>query len=295
MNARQLEVFRAIMRHGTLTAAAEAMNVSQPAVSKVLRHFESQIGYRLFERLGGRLVPTAEAHLLIDDADRIFREIEALKALSERIRNKELGLLRIAASAPATFGLLPAATERFRRRNPGLRLDLVTLPAEEIGERIVVGDIDLGLTMVALEQPGARSDVIGRAEIIVLIRPDSPLAKLERIGPADLQDEVLISYASNTFPGSMLDRVFQGKGFVRKTQIEITLSVAAAPLVQRGLGVALVDGLVPWESFGNLAVRRFVPSATLEITLTTSTVLPKSRFVREFTRDLKAAISDRGR
>ena len=54
MNVRQLEVFRAIMRNGTLTAAAEALRVSQPAVSKVLRHFESQIGYLLFERLGGR-------------------------------------------------------------------------------------------------------------------------------------------------------------------------------------------------------------------------------------------------
>ena len=283
------------MRHGTLTAAAESLHVSQPAVSKVLRHFESQIGYRLFERLGGRLAPTAEARLLIGDADRIFREIEALKVFSDRIRDKQVGLLRIAASAPATFGLLPAAAERFRRRNPGLRLDLTTLPAEEIGERIVVGDIDLGLTMVALEQPGIRSEIIGRAEIIALIRPDSPLAKHDRLGPAELQDEILISYGSSTDQGAMLDRVFQGKGLVRKTQIEITLSVAAAPLVQRGLGIALVDGLVPWESFGELAVRRFTPSTALDITLTTSTVLPKSRFVREFTRDLKAAISDRGR
>ncbi len=78
MNARHLEVFRAIMRQGSLTAAAESLHVSQPAVSKVLRHFEAKIGYRLFERVGSRLVPTAEAHLLFHDADRIFREIEGL-------------------------------------------------------------------------------------------------------------------------------------------------------------------------------------------------------------------------
>jgi DNA-binding transcriptional LysR family regulator len=82
MNARQLEVFRAVMRNRSLTAAAEALHVSQPAVSKLLRHFETQIGYKLFERLGGRLVPTAEAQLLYRDADRIFREIEVLKGLS---------------------------------------------------------------------------------------------------------------------------------------------------------------------------------------------------------------------
>jgi DNA-binding transcriptional LysR family regulator len=79
MNARQLEVFRAIMRNGSMTAAAEALHVSQPAVSKILRHFESQLGYTLFERLGGRLLPTMEARLRFDDADRMFREIEAVR------------------------------------------------------------------------------------------------------------------------------------------------------------------------------------------------------------------------
>ena len=74
MNIRQLEIFRAIMRSGTLTAAAEALHVSQPAVSKILRHFESQLGYPLFDRVGGRLVATAEAQLLFADADHLFRE-----------------------------------------------------------------------------------------------------------------------------------------------------------------------------------------------------------------------------
>ncbi len=295
MNARQLEVFRAVMRHGTVTAAAESLNVSQPAVTKVLRHFESQLGYRLFERLGGRLVPTAEARLLIGDADRIYREIEALRVLSDRIRNKQLGLLRIAASAPATFGLLPAATKRFRRRNPEIRLEMATLPAEEVSERILVGDIDLGLTMAILEEPGIRCDVIGTAEIVAVMRSDSPLAERRSVTPASLRDETLISYGSNTPAGQLLDRAFVEEGLRRIPHIEITLSIAAAPLVQRGLGVALVDGLVPWESFESLAVRRFEPKRTLQIVLATSRVLPKSRFLREFTRDLEAAISDRGR
>ncbi|MCG8354096.1 MAG: hypothetical protein MI920_00855, partial [Kiloniellales bacterium] len=78
----------------------------------------------------------------------------------------------------------------------------------------------------------------------------------------------------------------------RQTQIEITMSIGAAPLVQRGLGVALVDGLVPWENFGNLVVRPFVPRAAMDIVVGTSTVLPKSRFVHEFGRDLEAAVAD---
>ena len=294
MNARQLEVFRAVMRQGSLTAAAEALHVSQPAVSKVLRHFESQIGYRLFERVGGRLVATAEAHLLFRDADRIFREIEVLKGFSDRIRDKRLGLLRIAASAPPTFALLPAAAERFRRRNPGTRLVLQTLPAEEIGERLLIGDIDLSLTMTEIPEPQVRSETIGHAEIVALMRADSPLTALEVVTPPDLAEQTLISYGSGPPVGRMLDQAFEDCGCRREPHIEIMLSIAAAPLVARGLGVALVDGLIPWANFGELVVRPFRPRSALDIVLTTSTTLPKSRFVREFARDLQAALADLG-
>jgi DNA-binding transcriptional LysR family regulator len=295
MNARHLEVFRAVMRHGSLTTAAEALHVSQPAVSKVLRHFESVIGYKLFARVGGRLVATPEAHLLFRDADRIFREIEALKVFSDRIRDKQLSLLRVAASAPPTFALLPIAARRFRRRNPGTRLVLQTLPAEEITEHILIGDIDLGLTMSTLSEPEIRNEVVGRAEIVALMRPGSPLAGKDVVTPADLAEETLITYGRQTTAGKVLLRAFQELGEVYDPQIEISLSIASAPLVAAGLGVALVDGLIPWASFGDLVVRPFWPRAALDIVLVSSITLPQSRFAREFARDIQAAIHDLGR
>jgi DNA-binding transcriptional LysR family regulator len=295
VNARHLEVFRAIMRHRSLTAAAEALHVSQPAISKVLRHFEFLIGYKLFERIGGRLVATPEAHLLFRDADRIFREIEVLRIYSDRIRDKQLSLLRIAASAPPTFALLPAAARRFRRRNPGARLVLQTLPAAEIAERILIGDIDLGLTMTTLPEPQICNTIVGTADIVALVLPESPLAMLKAIWPADLTGQTLISYGASTPAGQMLARVFQEQGCVCDPQIEISLSIAAAPLVSAGLGVALVDGLVPWANLANLKMLPFLPRSALDVVLVTSTTLPQSRFGREFARDIQAAIHDLGR
>lgn len=295
MNARQLEVFRAIMRNRTLTAAAEALHVSQPAVSKVLRHFEIQIGYRLFERLGGRLVPTAEAQLLYRDADRIFREIEVLKGLSDRIRDKQVGLLRVGASAPPTFALLPHATERFRQRNPGLRIVLQTLPADEIDEHILVGDIDLGITMRRSIEPHIRCESLGKASVVALMRADSPLATLKVVTPSDLIGQALISYSANTTAGALLEIAFAQAGIERQMEIEISLSISALPLVQRGLGVALVDGLVPWTSYGALAVRPFLPEVSLEIVLSSSVLRPQTRYGREFSRDLRAAVAELSR
>lgn len=270
MNARQLEVFRAVMRNRSLTAAAEALHVSQPAVSKLLRHFETQIGYTLFERLGGRLVPTAEAQLLYRDADRIFREIEILRGLSDRIRDKQLGLLRVGASAPPTFALLPYATERFRQRNPGLRVVLQTLSAEAIDEHIMLGDIDLGVTMRWSAEAQLRCESLGKAGIVALMRPDSPLAGLSIVTPADLVGQPLISYSAQTPAGKLLDQAFREAGVQPQVQIEVSLSIAALPLVQHGLGIALVDGLVPWRDFGDLVVRPFQPDVLLEIVLSRS-------------------------
>jgi DNA-binding transcriptional LysR family regulator len=291
MNARQLEVFRAVMRNRSLTAAAEALHVSQPAVSKLLRHFETQIGYSLFERLGGRLVPTAEAQLLYRDADRIFREIEVLKGLSDRIRDKQLGLLRVGASAPATFALLPYATERFRQRNPGLRVALQTLSAEAIDEHLLLGDIDLGVSMRWSAEAQLRCESLGKAGIVALMRPDSPLAGLEVVKPADLVGHALISYSAQTPMGKLVEQAFREADVQPQVQIEVSMSIAAFSLVQHGLGIALVDGLVPWRNFGDLVVRPFRPEVVMEIVLSRSGLRPQTRYGREYARDLRAAVA----
>jgi DNA-binding transcriptional LysR family regulator len=295
VNARHLEVFRAIMRNGSLTAAAEALHVSQPAVSKLLRHFEIQIGYPLFERLGGRLVATPEAQLLYRDADRIFREIEALKGLSDRIRDKQVGLLRIGASAPPTFALMPLATERFRQRNPGLRLILSTLPADEIDEHILVGNIDLGVTMRRSAEPQIRSEAIGRADIVALMPSGSPLAALREVTPGDLSGHSVIAYDPRTGVGARIEAAFVAARVPYRVDIEVQLSITAMPLVRRGLGVALVDGLVPWHTFGDLVTRPFRPQVSLEIVLWRSATRPQTRYSREYARDLRAAVADLSR
>jgi len=292
MNARQLEVFRAIIRNRTLTAAAAALNVSQPAVSKVLRHLESELGYRLFERIAGRLVPTAEAHLLFKDADRVFREIEVLKQFSDRIRDRQVGLLRVAASAPASFSLMPTAVRRFTRRNPAVRLAIQTLPAEEIAERIVIGDIDMALTMTSVTEPSIRNDLLGAAGIVCVMHRNSPLAEAAAVTPEMLRGQVLISYSSHPSPGKLLDQAFAKAGARREPQIEINMSIAAAPLVQQEIGVALVDGLIPWTNFRDVVVRPFRPAVRLPIVLLSSAAWAPSRFSKEFGRDIRAALSD---
>jgi DNA-binding transcriptional LysR family regulator len=290
MNARQLEVFRAIMRDGTITAAANSLAVSQPAVSKVLHHLENQLGYPLFDRIGGRLVPTVEAQLLFADVDRVFRQMEALKALAGTIGAQKIGLLRIGASLPVTYSLLPAVLGGFRARHPEVKIHLHALPKREIVEALLVGDIDLAVTLSTIQAPTVRSEILSEVNIVAVMPSDDPLAMLDVIGPADLEGRPLISYGSHAEVGAALDQAFATAGRTRDIAIQIVSSVGAAPLVRERLGIALVDGLVAWHGFEGLAARPFTPQIAMQIAVSINSARPESRFLRPFLADLRAAV-----
>ncbi|MGR3378881.1 LysR family transcriptional regulator [Salipiger abyssi] len=292
MNARQLEVFRTIMRDGSVTAAANTLAVSQPAVSKVLHHLESQLGYKLFERLGGRLMPTMEAHLLYNDADRVFREIEVLKNLARSIGERKLGLLRIGASAPITYSVLAEALLDFRKAHPMVKLHLHTLPKADISEQLLIGDIDLALTMSTIQAPTVRSEVLATVPLVVVMRQDDPLAAKDAVGPEDLADRPLISYGDHADIAPQLEQAFESRGQTRDVSIQISSSVGAVPLVSGGLGIALVDGLVQWERFGALVARPFTPSVMMTVALSTNSARPVSRFHAPFRQAICTLLHD---
>lgn len=286
MNARQIELFRAILRDGSLTAAANSLAISQPAASKLLRHLEDQLGYALFERIGGRLVPTPEAHLLYDDADRVFRQIEVLRDLARRVGERKVGLLRIGASLPVIWSVLPLALADFRTQYPEVKVHLHSLTAKEITEALRSGDLDLGLTLSPILAPTVRTETLASVEVAVLLPEGHPLATLDTIGPADLQGLPLISYGSHAVIGPALDDAFREADLTREVAIQIATSVAAAPLVAAGLGVALVDGLADWPG---LTHRPFRPRVAMTLTASTDSARPLSRLAKPFL----AALRDR--
>lgn len=287
MNARQLELFRTILRDGTLTAAAASLNISQPAASKQLQHLEDQLGYRLFERIAGRLVPTPEAHLLADDAARVFREIEVLRDLARRVGERKLGLLRIGASLPVVWSILPPALLAFRAAHPSVKVHLHSLPAREIADGLRVGDIDLGLTLSPILAPTIRSEPLAPVELAVLLPEGHPLAAQASLGPADLAPYPLISYGSHAVIGPALEDAYREAGLVRDVALQVATSVVAAPLVAAGLGVALVDGLA---DFPGLIRRPFRPRVTMSLTASTDSARPISRLARPFLALLRARL-----
>ena len=106
MNLRHIEVFHAVYVNGTISAAAKALNVSQPSVSKVLKHAEGRLGFPLFQRIGGRLTPSDEGHILFKEVDDLYRRIGAVNMTAKNLRGGGDGHIRLAVP-PALANAAP--------------------------------------------------------------------------------------------------------------------------------------------------------------------------------------------
>ncbi len=277
MRARQLEVFRMVMRCGTLTSAAEALNVSQPALSQILLHTEDELGFKLFLRVKGRLIPTPEAEELYPEVDRLFSDLEGLRQRAGDLRQGKSGVVRLAASAPPSLALVPEALRHFRAAHADIRILSYVVPAEVIVAMLDRGQAGLGIAMTDQPIPLIDTEIIGHTRIVCVLPSAHPLASREAIGPADLRGETLISYRAESLPGQLLRAALGREGVSIQPEMEIDVSIIALAFVQQGLGIAIVDGLLPWHSFPGLVTRPFRPNVALPLCLLTSSRRPLSR------------------
>lgn len=187
MRLRHLEVLLTIARHGSLTAAARALGITQPAVSQWLADVEAAAGVRLFER-GQRLRPTRYAAPLLAHAERVLND--ARRALDEidSIRAGGAGLVRVGTMGVAATSLVPAAVLSLRKRAPGIELSLVEDIAAGLWSRFERNELDLLVTRLDTR---ALSSGLPRRRLFadrhrVVCGPAHPLARRKRIGWRDV-------------------------------------------------------------------------------------------------------------
>ncbi|WP_413207568.1 LysR family transcriptional regulator [Rhodospirillum sp. A1_3_36] len=269
MRARQLEVFTAMMRAGSVTGAAHMLNISQPALSQILRHTEDELGFALFDREKGRLKPTPEAMELYPEAERLVVGMEGLRRKTEDLRQGKVGIVRIAASTPPGLALLPRAMAEFRARHPDIALRSHVTPMAGITPMLRAGDVALALALDDRPPPDIQVEPLGRVAFRCLLPENHPLTEREALTFADLEAETVISYGADKRPHEELVIAARSKGQTFHSGIEVGVSISAVGFVQAGLGVAVVDAMLPWEQFAGIAVRRLVDGPTIPFCLLT--------------------------
>jgi DNA-binding transcriptional LysR family regulator len=266
MNLRQIEVFHAVYLHGTVSAAARALNVSQPSVTKVLRHAERSIGLPLFERAKGRLIPTQDAHTLFAEVADIHDRVRSLRQATQNMRHGRGGLLRISALPSLGLGALPAAVARFLRGHEEILFDLQTLHHDEMVRKLYERETDIAISFeVPLSAPVAHQ-VIGEGELVVLYReediPDAPA----RIHLDELRAHKFISPVQSGPIGRILSSELNRLDVVLDEVVSARTYYIAAALVRAGVGMAIVDNFTAQASMSpGLASRPLQPAITFDI------------------------------
>ena len=290
MNARQLEIFFAVMRCGTVTEAARFLGLSQPAVSKAIRAAEQSLGFKLLRLVKGRLYPTPEAETLMGDANRVMRELSSFQNTVADIRAGRVGTLRLAASSTLATAIIPKSLSRFREAWPSVRVSTHLLPAASVAELVAMKEADFGVTLSPTHEAGTTVRPQAQTEMICIAPAGHPVLARQTVTPADLGAYPLISFGSDTHFGRLLDQAFEETGAKREVTIQTTMSLTAACYVQTGAGVAVVDSLMRHFAVPGVEWRPFRPRVLLPVSLVTAETQPVSRPAAAFITLLQKAL-----
>ncbi|MGE0800819.1 MAG: LysR family transcriptional regulator [Lautropia sp.] len=293
MNLRQLEVFFAIMRTGSVTGAARSLNVTQPAISNVLRHAEQQLRFKLFERIAGRLQPTPEALDLLPDVQEIFGRIGTLNRTVDEMREGRYGRLAIVASPTLVNAFLPRALARMQQPGAAMQFIVQALPTSIAIERIARREADIGVIYAPVADPGVVAEEIATSEVACAVRADSHLAGKRVIASSDLEDVPVISTGSSTRIGTFIEERCRAAGLTPPViAIEANSSFTACLMASAGVGVALVDrATAVSDKFPELVFVRFKPHVALKLALIHPKDRPRSRAASRFAEHLRAEVS----
>lgn len=241
MTPHRLRTFLAVRKHRNYTRAAEEVFLTQPAVSRQIRQLEEELGVRLFEQIGKSLHVTDAGETLASEAERLLGAMERTAEAVRSHRTAEHGSLRIGASTTPGFYMLPELLGRFHRRYPKVALHYTVENSLKIEQMIVRNEIDLGFVGAHLSGKELELKPLLEDEIVCFTSPTHRLAKVRRIAPYSLEEEMWIIREKGSATRSLFeDWLSSGKGAIRKS-IELTCPEMCKALVRAGIGISFLS------------------------------------------------------
>ncbi len=293
LNLKQIEAFRAVMLTGTMVRAAEALYVSQPAVSRLIADLERDLGYLLFNRTRGRLQPTEEGNALYIEVQRSFVGLSQVETAARALGRDSSGVLRIVAMPSLTGEPLTRAIARYARENPDVSFEIEVRPRRLVIESIAAQQYDIGVTTLPVDIPSIDVRHLSEGNSVCVVSADHPLAGRDVIHAQDLEGESFVSFSTDTLFRIRVDRVFDDLGVNRRMRFETRTAEVACNLVAEGAGVAIVGTWdVPASNRPEIILKPFEPALPLRIGALIPAHRPSSRRVEMFIDQLAASYAE---
>jgi len=242
MELTQLRYVVAVADTGNFTRAAKAAQVAQPSLSQQINKLESELGHRLFHRMGRRAVPTEAGDLFIHRARRILFEVDNM---SLEIRDNPEVLRTINVGAIQTFApyVLPPLIDQARRDLPNLSIHTQEAFQSDLLQAVNRGTLDLALVMLPVNGPQLAVESLFSESLVVAMGRDHPLAQQAKLTLADIAKEPLVILGKGSALGNRVQRVFGDKNYTPRIAHTCAQMETLKDLVARGLGISVLPQL----------------------------------------------------
>jgi DNA-binding transcriptional LysR family regulator len=278
MSDRRIQVFHAVAKHLSFTKAAEALFMTQPAVTFQIRQLEEEFNTRLFDRKRGRISLTTAGATALEYSEHIIALSAELKMRMREIGSSIGGQLVIGASTTLADYLLPQVIAEFKSRFPAVVPRLHVANSSTVQARILERAFDIGFIEGISREPALVTDVCCEDELQVICPPSHPLAKQTNITPELLVHYHYISREPGSGTREVIDRYMQESGLspgMLQTVVEAGSPEAIKALMVAGMGYAIMSsaGVAKEIQLGHLVKLPLSPRLTRHL----STVYPKER------------------
>lgn len=277
LTRRELNLLRAMYLHGTVTAAAAAVHMSQPAASATLRALEDRLGFSLFSRVRRRLQLTSQGRSLIPDVLNALSAMDAVERRAVDIRKNSTERLNVGAVAIVSAMLLPRALAAVRDVHPDVAVTVRAGTALEIMEMAADHRIDLGVVVTSVGRISDRiaSERLAGLNLYAVFHPDHPVARAgDALNLRVAANFGLIVLAPALPAGLSTKHALEAAGLGDRPVVEVSQSFTACEFAGQRLGVAIVETLgARYARERGLSTRRLVRLDDTELAM----VFPRDR------------------
>lgn len=250
IDSRQLLAFKALAETGSFTLAAKQLNLTQSAVSHSIKALEEDLGSPLINRLGRRIHLTQAGDVFLASAERVFRQMQNVRADIEALDKWGAGRLRIGAGTTACQYILPTVIREFRQTFPDCQLSVIPNDARELVESLRANEIDLALTLTPESQDDISHQIVFEDTLQFAVAPSHPWASRTYAPLSEIDQQTYVVYSKRSFTFELLRRHFRADGHDLSQVIELGSMEAIKELVKIGIGVGI---LASWVARNEIA------------------------------------------
>jgi len=255
LDSRQLRAFAALARTGSFTLAGRSLFLSQSAVSHSMKALEEDVGCRLLDRLGKKVVLTQAGEQLLHHTEKILSEMAAARSSLEQLGKWGHTRLRLGASTTACQHIVPPVLRELKARHPHCQVTIEPGDAAEAVGLLRDGKIDLAFVLEPQHEERFEFRPLFNDELQFMVEPSHAWAVANRVERAEIPRQNYIFYSKASYTFRMVEDYFAEDQMVLNSVIELGSMEAIKELVKLGLGVGI---LAPWAAQEELVARSLV-------------------------------------